>query len=729
MRFLFLFSSVFLVPSLLLADTPKLPETPKKPVEDIYHGVKVVDHYRWLENSKDPAVKEWYEAENRMAREHLDRIPARSGIRDRLRELITAPYTQFSGLRVAGGKIFALKMEPPKEQPFLVVMSSADEPKSARVVVDPNELDPKGKTTIDFFVPSPDGRTVAVSLSENGSEAGTLYFFNVATGKKLPDMVPRVIFPTAGGDAVWNGDSTGVFYTRYPAPGERPKEDLMVYQQVYFHKVGTPDKDDAYVLGKEFARIAETQLQISDDGKWLLATIQNGDGGEFTHYLRNSDGKVTQVTQFADGCGTAVLGRGDDRAVYILVKKGKPRGEIVRVPLDQPELKRAGVVVPQSEVAIEPLRYSYTFHPTFVATAGGLYVVDVDGGPSRLRFVPRQGKEEIVPLPPVSTVGAVVPLEGDDVLIASESFTLAPAWYHYSRKTGQLTRTALVRSTPVSFDDIDVVREFARSKDGTKVPLTVLFCKGTQRDGNNPTHLTGYGGFGLSKNPDFSLTRHMWLEQGGIMAIANLRGGSEYGEEWRAQGNLTNKQHVFDDFIACAKLLIEKKYTSSAKLGIEGRSNGGLLMGAVLTQEPELFRAVVTHVGLYDMLRFEQHANGTFNVPEYGSVKDYEQFKSLHAYSPFHHVKDGTAYPAILLMTGVNDGRVDPAQTWKMAARLQAANASKHPILLRTDSGSGHGLDDDVSTRVEKQADSFAFLFEQLRMTYTPMPTLKERGK
>ncbi|MFL5339630.1 MAG: prolyl oligopeptidase family serine peptidase [Gemmataceae bacterium] len=705
----------------LLLSVPCLADTPKKPVTDTYHGVTVTDDYRWLENTADPAVKAWIEAQNKAARVALDKVPFRNQLRDRLHELISAPSTEYSGLKAAGGQVFALKSAPPHEQPFLVVLPSVREPEKAHTVVDPGDIDKKGKTAIDFYVPSPDGKLVAVSLSENGSEAGTLHLFDVASGKKLDEVIPRVIFPTGGGDVAWNGDGTGFYYTRYPAPGERPDSDLQFFQQVYFHKIGTPVKDDTYSIGKEFPRIAETQLQSSADGDWLLVTIQNGDGGEFEHYLKDRDGNWKQLTKFADRFGLAAFGQGSDKAVYFHARKDAPRGQIVRVPLDNLDMSKAQVVVPQGEAAIDGLRFNYTFHTTFVPTAGGLYVLDSEGGPSRLRFLPHGGKEEVVPLPPVSAVKDVAPLGGDDVLIEIESYTLPPAWFSYSHKTRKLEPTPLARQSPVSFDDIEVVREFATSKDGTKVPLSILYRKGTQRNGTNPTLLTGYGGFGLSQTPRFALGRRVWLEQGGVIAVANLRGGGEYGEEWRAQGNKTHKQNVFDDFAACAQLLIDHQYTCPAKLAIEGGSNGGLLMGAALTQHPELFRAVVSHVGLYDMLRFENHPNGLFNVTEYGTVKDPEQFRALYAYSPYHHVQDGTKYPAVFLLTGLNDGRVDPAHTLKMAARLQAATASKHPILVLTDAGSGHGIGDAVSTRVDKAADVYAFLFDQLGMTYTPV--------
>ena len=435
--------------------------------------------------------------------------------------------------------------------------------------------------------------------------------------------------------------------------------------------------------------------------------MANGDGGEFAHYLLGPSGKWTQLTRFADKVVGSVFGRDD--ALYLLSRADAPRGKILRLPLDTPELTKAKLLVPQSDATIE----------RFVPTKTRLYVVDLVGGPSRMRVFDLKGKElKSVPVRPVSSVGQVVRLEGDEVLFRTETFIDPPAWYRYDPATDKTAKTALFRTSPADFGDCEVVREFAVSKDGTKVPLNIIRRKGTKLDGKNPTVLTGYGGYGISLAPRFRVGRKVWLEQGGIIAIANLRGGGEFGEAWHHAGNLTNKQNVFDDFIACARHLIEQKYTSPEKLAIEGGSNGGLLMGAVLTQQPDLFRAVVTHVGIYDMLRVELHPNGAFNVTEFGTVKDPKQFAALYAYSPYHHVKNGTAYPAVLLLTGENDPRVDPANSRKMTALLQAATSSKRPILLRTTAGAGHGLDSALSERIAQETDVYAFLFDQLGVKY-----------
>jgi prolyl oligopeptidase len=694
-----------------------VPATPKKPVTKNYHGVRVTDDYEWLENARDPAVRQWIGAENRHTRSVLDQSPALPALRSRLTDLVNASSIDYFSLTYCGGKLFALKQQPPKEQPSLVTLTSPDDPNSAHLILDPTQLSDKG-TTIDFYVPSPDGRLVAISLSQGGSEAGTVHVYDVASGKPLPDVVPRVQSPTAGGSVAWKGDSSGFYYTHYPRGKERPKEDLDFYQQVYFHKLGEPTEEDTYALGKDFPRIAEIVLNTSEDGKYVLATVQLGDGGEFEHFVLGPSGHWTQLTHFKDQITAVAFGPAD--TLYLVSLQDAPRGKLLRLSLANPTLDEAKIIVPENEAALQGFRLtSNALTPNFVVTAHRIYLVDSIGGPSQVRIYDHDGKSYgTVPLLPVSAVGEVLRGPGDSILFNNQSFLSPSAWYRFDPATNETTRTALFRKSPVDFKDVEVRREFAMSKDGTKVPMAILLRKGTRRDGANPTLLTGYGGFGISMTPRFSAGRSIWLDQGGIYVVANLRGGSEYGEEWHKAGNLTHKQNVFDDFLACAGHLIERKYTCPDKLAIEGGSNGGLLMGAALTQQPQLFRAVVAHVGVLDMLLHDRHPNGAFNVPEYGTVKDPEQFKAIYAYSPYQHVKDGTAYPAAFFLTGANDGRVDPANSYKMSARLQAATSSKRPILLLVSYGSGHGAGTALSQAINQQADVYAFLFQQLGVKY-----------
>jgi prolyl oligopeptidase len=691
------------------AKAVRLPDTPKNPVIDVYHGVKVQDDYRWLENWTDPKVQAWSEAENAFARSYLGALPGREVLAERFKSLLGGASPSFSALTYAGGTLFAAKKQPPRQQPFLVTLPSPEAPGKARVVVDPNAIDPRGITAIDWYRPSPDGKLVAVSLSVGGSEDGTVHIYDVANGKQVYETIARVQEGTGGGDLAWDRNGKGFYYTRYPRGDERPKEDLDFYQQVYHHTLGeSPDKD-TYCIGKDWPRIAETELKRSDDGAWILATVAYGDGGEYAFYLRGPSGTWQRVADFKDKATHAVFGPGD--SLYLLSLKDAPRGKVLRLSLKDPELAKAKVVVPESDAVINGLR----------PTDSRLYVLDMLGGPSRIRVFDLDGKPlGEVPVAPVSSVLQMVKSGSDDLLFLNQSYLSPPAWYRFGAAKGKVTKTALAQTSPADFSDTEVVRTYAVSKDGTHVPLTLLMRKGTRLDGDNPTLLNGYGGFGVSEVPRFSATRRAWIEQGGIFAIATLRGGGDFGEEWHRAGMLKNKQNVFDDFAACAQALIDKKYTRPGKLAILGGSNGGLLMGAMITQHPGLFKAVVSYVGIYDMLRVELSSNGAFNVTEYGTVKNPEQFKALYAYSPYHHVADGQAYPASLFLTGANDPRVDPMQSRKFVARLQAANGAKTPILLRTSGSSGHGLDMALSERIGEEVDVYAFLFDQLGVVVKP---------
>lgn len=680
-----------------------LPDTPEHAVTDTYYGITVTDDYRWLENGDDPTVRKWSEQQNAYTRSKLDRLSDRAELLKQLETVNLGASPDYFGLSYDGGKLFALKLQPPRNQPLLMVLNSPNDLESAKVVVDPHQLDPNDATAIDFYVPSHDGRLIAVCLSQRGSEDGTVSVFETATGRKRDDVVPRVNFPTAGGSVAWNADATGFWYTRYPRGDERPSADRNFYQQIYFHELGTPTENDRYVLGKEFPRIAEIHLESTEDGHWVLATVANGDGGEFAHYLLGPSGQWTQITQFSDLIPQVKFGPHD--TLYLLSHQDAPRGKILRLPRNTPKLEAAKLIVPEGEAVIRSL----------TITKQMVYVIDLDGGPSQMRAFDLDGKLLTAPeSKPISAIGQVVKLDGDAVLFRTEMFLEPAAWYEFDPANGRSTRTSLYRTTPADFSDCEVVREFAVSKDGTRVPLNIIRRKGIQLDGTNPTLLYGYGGYGISLSPNFRASREVWLDRGGVFAIANLRGGGEYGEDWHKSGNLTRKQNVFDDFIACARHLTDRKYTNPNKLAIEGGSNGGLLMGAALTQHPELFAAVVAHVGIYDMLRVELHPNGAFNVTEFGTVKDRQQFEALFAYSPYHHVRNGTPYPAVLFLTGDNDGRVDPMHSRKMTARLQAATSSKKPVLLRYSLNTGHGQGTPLAERIAQEADVFSFLVWQL---------------
>ena len=678
------------------------PETPRKPVTDEYHGIPVEDPYRWLEDSKDPAVHAWTKAQNRLTREFLDAIPQRPALYEQFKKLYSQASPEYSALQVRPGRIFAIKKQPPLQQSLLVTLASADDLDSERVVLDPNQLDPSGGTAIDFYVASLDGKRAAISISKGGSERGDLYIYEVETGQPLSDVVTRVQIPTGGGSFAWSEQGDSLYYTRYPRPDECPAEDLDFYQQIYLHKIGQPESEDTYIIGKEFPKIAECVMDTTSDGRYLLLMVKNGDGGEAAHFVRDPQGNWTQVTHFEDEAKQAELGT--DNHLYLLSRQGAPLGKILRIPLENPTLDAAQVVVPEGTLTIQ----------LFAPAQDYVYVTELDGGPSRLRAVDHQGKHVVeVPVEPISGIWDMKHEAGNTVLFSGSSYLHPDHWSRYDPATGEVQPTALATTSPADFSDCEVLREFATSRDGTRVPINILRRKGTKLDGTNPVLLYAYGGYGISLSPFFWPRLRVWLDLGGVAVIANLRGGGEYGEEWHKAGNLTRKQNVFDDFIACAEYLVATKYTTPQRLCIEGGSNGGLLMGAALTQRPDLFRAVVSHVGIYDMLRVELDSNGAFNVTEFGTVKNPQHFEALYDYSPYHRVKNGTKYPSVLLMAGENDGRVLAHHSRKMAARLQSASASEDPILLRTNSA-GHGFGTALDEQVAQDTDAFAFLASQL---------------
>jgi prolyl oligopeptidase len=683
------------------------PKAAKRPVVDTYHGVKVVDDYRWLEDDKNPQVQSWVSAFRDHARARLDALPGTAPVMKRLLDIDDQQPVRIWPFRI-GKTWYASKVLPGKTFAVLVRLTAPEDVASAKVIFDPNTFDTQGLTSPDFWVPSLDGKKLAISLSRKGSEDGTVTVLDIETGKWLPDELPRVNGGTAGGAVAWLPDSSGFYYTRYPRKGERPDADLGFYQQVWLHKLGTPIEKDSYVVGKQFPKIAEIGFITSIDGKRLLAEVKNGDGGEASFWMRRG-AEFTQLARDEDRVVDARFGV--DGALYLLSLKDAPKGRLLRLAPDVGELAKAQVVVPEGAGRIE----------SFLVTRTRIHVTSLVGGPTELRSYSLDGRDELlVPTPPASAVGGVQRMDpdSDEILFSVSSYLMPRAVYRWV-PGGALKKSPLTTPSPVDVSGYEVERVFATSKDGTKVPLTLMYRKGMARNGKNPTLLTGYGGYGISLRPAFGTSRIAWLEQDGVYAIANLRGGAEYGETWHEQGKLTSKQNVFDDFIACAQWLVDNKVTSPARLAIEGGSNGGLLMGAALTQRPDLFAAVVSHVGIYDMLRVELSPNGQFNVTEFGTVTDPAQFRALHAYSPYHRVRDGVKYPAILLMTGDHDPRVDSMQSRKFAARLVAAGA--RDVLLFTNSDAGHSVPERTQ-RFRQAAYSYAFLMDRLGMTARPVP-------
>jgi prolyl oligopeptidase len=683
-----------------MAELP-LVQAPRVPVTDTFHGVDVTDEYRWLEDVTADETVAWTSAQQNRTAAYFGAVGWRAALRARVEQLLKFEKTAYLQLRPGGGRFFALKAQAPRQQPFLVALSDLDDVATERVVVDPDVIDPSGETTIDFFVPSPDGTKVAVSLSEHGTEDGALHIYDTGTGKVVDEPIAHVSL--IGGSVAWRHDGSGFWYTLCADPAG--------FQcQVWFRELGGPD--DRVDLAGPFAdeRIAEHRLSASPDGRWVMDRVQRGDSGEWQVFLRDqaAGGSWWLAADVSDQCVQAVLG---PAALYFLSVRDAQRGRVLRLPLAN-GVTAAGAeeIVPAGNTVIADL----------AVTGDTVWVVDMDGGPQQVRAFDARGVPVAgVEIPPMNSVSSfragLVALGPDLVAWPRESFTEPAAWWVAA--PGRAPRPTALRTTaPADLSGFAVSREFATSRDGTRVPLTVIAAPGTPRDGTAAALLTGYGGFGISLGPHFDPGLLLWLEQGGVYAVASIRGGGEYGEQWHHAGRLTSKQNCFDDFIACADHLHDTGITRHDRLAIFGGSNGGLLMGAVLTQRPDIARAVAAAAPIMDSLRAETSYNGKFNIPEYGTVEDPAQFAALLAYSPYHNVADGTAYPAVLLTAGEHDSRVDAWHAKKMTARLQQATSSDRPVLLRLESG-GH-LAGPLDQVINKVTDWYAFLFHELGLGY-----------
>lgn len=695
------------------------PATVRGTTLDVIQGKSIADPYRWLENWDDAKVQAWSDAQDARARTYFNAVPGRAAVQAELTRLITTTSPSFYGLQAAGNTIYAYYFDPKFQQPMLVSLNAAADPASRKTVLDPNALDAQGHTAIDWFVVSHDGKRVAVSLSLNGSEDGTLHVYDVASGKEIDKPIPRVQFATAGGSLAWMPDGQSFYYTRYPDDSV-PEADRHFFQQVYLHRIGTDATHDTLVLGTKdgVPRTGEIFLDNSDLSADVLVSVQLGDGGQWQHWVIKHGGGVVQVGKYDDTIVAATMG--SNGALYGISHKDAPNGKVVMLPAASyaSGFAAAKLVVPESDVAIVSDSQSHSL----ALTRDRLIVRDIVGGPSEMRVFDLDGGHATkIDTPEISAVDEAEALPNGDVLYGVVSYTRPRYYARWDAHSGTSSETKLAVVSPVSFADCEVVREFATSKDGTRVPINIIRRKGTHLDHSHPTLLYGYGGYGVNMTPVFlGAMRRLFLDAGGVYAVANIRGGGEYGERWHKSGNLTNKQNVFDDFAAAGEYMISHGYTSHAKLALMGGSNGGLLMGAMITQHPELAHAVVSAVGIYDMIRVELDPNGSFNTTEFGTVKDASQFAALYAYSPYHHVTAHTAYPAILMTTGATDGRVNPMHSRKMTAALQAASSSGLPILLRTEKSAGHGIGSSLAVRIAEQTDDLMFLFDQLDMHWTP---------
>lgn len=704
------------------------PAFPPGNTVDTIQGQQIADPYRALENASDPKVQAWSDAQNARTRAYLDALPGRAAVAAKLTTMFKDRSPAFYTLMPAGNRIFATYVDPALQQPMLVTLNAAGDPASRKPLLDPNTMDPSGHTAIDWFVPSPDGTKVAVSISQNGSEDGTLHIFDAATGKRLEAPIDRVQFPTAGGSLAWTADGKGFWYTRFPDRATTPESEWHFNQSAFLHRLGTDAATDKLVLSAKdgIPRTAEIFLSNAEAGRAALASVQWGDGGQWLHFVLTPEGRAIRIAEYEDRViGGAVIAK--DGTVFGVSRKDAPMGKVVKLAAPYTGgFARAQVIVPaRTDGAIVDGGQSDA--PLVLAEGGRLFVTRISGGPNSVGIYGLDGKDlGALDVPPISSVSNIAPLPGGDVLYDVNGYTEPPHYMRWSAASGRSTPTALKMTTSVSYADAEVRQIFATSKDGTKVPVTLVMKKGTTLSGKNPLLLYGYGGYGVNMTPGFSAARTRMLLDGGVIyALANIRGGGEYGETWHEQGMLTKKQNVFDDFTASAQELIRLGYTSHDKLALQGGSNGGLLMGAQITQHPDLAKAVIAQVGIYDMLRVELDPNGAFNITEFGTVKDPEQFRALYAYSPYHHVVKGTNYPAVLLMTGANDGRVNPFHSRKFAAALQAANASSAPILLRTSASSGHGQGSSLDEIIAQQTDMTMFLFDQLGVDATKAAAAK----
>jgi prolyl oligopeptidase len=677
------------------------PKAPQSNTVDDYHGTKVPDPYRPLEDLDTPETRGWVEAENKITFGFLETIPERKAIKDRLTKLWD--YEKFTLPKKEGGRYFYGRNSGLQNQSVLYTTTSLEsEPK---LLLDPNQLSTDGTVALTGTAISDDGRLMAYGLHSAGSDWQEWRVREVATAHDRDDMLKWIKFS----GAAWTKDGKGFYYGRFPAP--KPGESLKqpnYYQKLYYHVVGTPQDEDVLAYERPDQKEWQFHGEVTDDGAYLVITVTKGTDDKYRILykdLNTPDSKVVELIDnfeheytFIDNDGPVFWFRTDHQA---------PRRRVIAIDTRRPEPKDWKEVIAQAEETLDDVDLiGGHFIATYLKDARTL-VKEFDGGGQFVRDVP---------LPGLGTANGFRGKRADkETFYSFTSFTTPPTVYRYDVTSGE---SSVFRKPKVDFnpDDYETTQVFYKSKDGTKVPMYLSYKKGLKRDGNNPTVLYGYGGFNIPITPSFSASNLVWMERGGLLAVANLRGGGEYGDEWHKAGTKLRKQNVFDDFIAAAEWLIDQKYTSTPKLCIEGGSNGGLLVGACMTQRPELFGATIPHVGVMDMLRFHKFTIGWAWIDDYGSSDDPEQFKAIHAYSPLHNIKPGTAYPPTFVMTADHDDRVFPAHSFKFAAALQAAQSGDAPVLIRIETRAGHGAGKPTSKQIEESADKWAFLVKVLGM-------------
>ncbi len=681
-----------------------------KPLAETLHGTKIIDNYRWLEDGKTPETQKWVEEEMAYTRTVLDPLPGRASIHKRLTELLS--IGSITPPQIAGKYYFYTRREGMQNQPVLYVREGGGNGKDDgkdRVLVDANALAADGTIALDWYEPSEHGKYLAYGTSPSGSEMSTLHIVESKTGNLLPDTIER----TRAASIAWKHDNSGFYYTRYPKKGDVAEGQEMYNRHVFYHELGSDPAGDPLIFGE--GRDAEDwpNVSLSNDGRWLLISVEQGWTKSELFLMDLKAGtpatRVTTGKNFLYG-GSVYNGR-----LFITTNEDAPRYRVFVVDAGNYEREAWKELIPQTDAVLQG-----------VAVWGGkLFTQYEQNATSQLKIFDLDGKElSDVALPAIGTVfGSGGKWDRDEAFYGFQSFTFAPAIYRYDLKDGSTSQWAKVDAPSIDPAGYEVQQEWYQSKDGTRVPMFVVHKKGLQKNGHNPTLLTAYGGFNISLTPTFSRTAYLWMEHGGVYAVANLRGGAEFGEDWHRAGMLDKKQNVFDDMIGAAEHLIAEEYTDKNHLAVQGGSNGGLLMGAMITQRPDLFRAVVCQVPLLDMLHYQNFQIAKLWIPEYGSAENPDQFKWLYAYSPYHHVKAGAEYPAILFMTADTDTRVDPMHAKKMAALMQAEakNGASHerPILLRIETKAGHGAGKPVTKQIEEFTDVYSFLFWQLGVKET----------
>ena len=670
--------------------TASLPPTPRGTVVTVMHGIAVHDPYRWLENASSPKVQSWIDAQNAYADSVMSRFEDAAPITKRVRQLAITSTAQYAP-QLAHGTLFFMRDTPPQAQPVLVAQAWPGGPE--RVLVDTNPSG--GSVAIQEVWPSPSGRYVAYGTSANGSEATTIHVVNAATGKTLPDALADAGGGTTGPVVAWDADERGFTYGKLPHGSQ-------FGISLYHHALGMAQSADRREFGQGLSPIAEYELLTSPDARETAALVQFGDATPFRVYLRN---QKTWRPIFGTERGVTAGAFDGDRLLLVAFGKSD-HGRVIAVSPD-------GTVT-----TLVDEQKNWVMHDVS-PIQGGFLLTKLWGPDWRVEQYASDGRfVRRVPLPDTGIGIEAIASDASSpkAIVAYSGWAIPSRWALYDGSSGSLHTVFAVRPPDPNYSNIRTYRLTAISKDGTHVPVTVLALGSTPRRADDPAILTAYGGYEIPVAPHFIGTELAWLERGGVYAVANLRGGDEFGETWHRQGRLTAKQNVFDDFTAAAQALIFAGWTSPRHLGITGGSNGGLLMGAALIQHPELCRAVVSYVGIYDMLRHQLYPNGRYNEREYGSVADAAQFRALYAYSPYYNVRPRTRYPAVLLETGQNDPRVAPWQSRKFAAAVQGATDSGLPVLLFTRRAAGHGnIGASFSQRVGNAAAALIFFDSELR--------------